>query len=287
MSTGSIADMMFGLFGLQGFGTAEPPELEVIDRAPEAAIDAPPLLFIHGAYAGAWCWEEHFLDYFAERGYECHAMSLRGHGRSRGRGRLHQWGVADYVNDVERTVASLKRAPVLIGHSMGGLVIQKYLERHTAPGAVLMASVPPSGLTGSAFHMMTGDPLLFAQIALMQTGAAGLIDLKTAGRALFSDDLPLDKLYRLAPKMQEESPRAIFEMTVSHLPRRSRVNRVPMLVLGGESDALFSTEMVRKTARAYDAEVEIFPDMAHAMMLETNWREPADAILEWLKRLKG
>ena len=60
-------------------------KLEVISRQPDYPNAAPPLLFIHGANSGAWVWEQHFLGDMAERGFEAHALSLRGHGESDGR----------------------------------------------------------------------------------------------------------------------------------------------------------------------------------------------------------
>ena len=61
--------------------------LEIIARAPAAEPRPTPLLFVHGAWHGAWCWDEHFLGYCARRGYAAVALSLRGHGGSGGRGR--------------------------------------------------------------------------------------------------------------------------------------------------------------------------------------------------------
>ena len=49
-----------------------------------APLDAPPLLFVHGAYCAAWVWEEYFLPWFAQRGWNATAISLEGHGDSRG-----------------------------------------------------------------------------------------------------------------------------------------------------------------------------------------------------------
>ena len=56
--------------------------LEILSRLPKERTTHAPLLFVHGAYTGAWCWDEYFLPYFAERGFEAHAVSLRGHGAS-------------------------------------------------------------------------------------------------------------------------------------------------------------------------------------------------------------
>lgn len=60
-----------------------------------------------------------FLDWFAERGWPVHAISLRGHGGSEGHEMLGQWGVDHYVADVMQVIDEIGEAPVLIGHSMG------------------------------------------------------------------------------------------------------------------------------------------------------------------------
>ncbi|MFV8833761.1 alpha/beta fold hydrolase [Aquisalimonas sp.] len=276
--------MMFGFFGFGSFAALEQPELEVVHRAPAAENrrDAPPLLFVHGAYAGAWCWDEHFLPWFAEQGFDAYAVSLRGHGTSHGRDSLDQAGVRDYVADVHNVVESMDRRPVIIGHSMGGMVVQKYLEQYEAAGAVLMASVPPGGLSSSVMRLMTSDPLLFAQISMVQGGARELVDTENAGRAIFSDDL--DPVLRdgYGARMQSESQRALMDMTFMDLPRRWRMHIPPMLVLGAGRDALFSISEVKRTARNYRADLQIYPDMAHAMMLETGWSLPARAIRDWI-----
>lgn len=271
---------MIDLFGLTG--DTAPPKLEVLHRPAATPAGARPLLFVHGAYAGAWCWDEHFLPYFARQGFDSYALSLCGHGDSGGS--LHMAGISDYVDDLRRTVARLPSEPVLIGHSMGGMVIQKYLEHHTAPAVALMAPVPSGGLGGSVLRLMTGDPWLFAQISLVHAGARDLVDVPTASRAVFSESLDPALREQYAARMQGESQRAVLDMTLTGLPRRWRMRIPPMLVMGAEDDALFSPAMIRRTAMSYGAEVLILPDMAHAMMLERDWQRAADALLAWLRR---
>jgi pimeloyl-ACP methyl ester carboxylesterase len=64
--------------------TVKGAELELIStpQTTKYAEDLPPILFLHGAAHGAWCWAEHYLTWFADRGCECHAVSFRGHVRS-------------------------------------------------------------------------------------------------------------------------------------------------------------------------------------------------------------
>ena len=62
--------------------------LEVIDKGSCSEAHQVPLLFVHGAWHAAWCWDEHFFDYFADKGYRALAVSLRGHGGSPARQRI-------------------------------------------------------------------------------------------------------------------------------------------------------------------------------------------------------
>ena len=119
--------------------------LEVIDKGSGSADHPVPLLFVHGGWHGAWCWDDHFLDYFADAGYRAVSISLRGHGTSPSDKPLRKVSVADYLDDVRSVADDLGGAPVLIGHSLGGYVVQRYLEDRTAPAAVLVGSLPPSG----------------------------------------------------------------------------------------------------------------------------------------------
>src|SRR5882757_10409654 len=74
--------------------------LEVIDKGSCSESHPAPLLFVHGAWHAAWCWDEHFLDFFADKGYRALAVSLRGHGSSPTPKPLRSCSVADYVADV-------------------------------------------------------------------------------------------------------------------------------------------------------------------------------------------
>src|ERR1700730_7729875 len=105
--------------------------LELTSSEPENKTHSTPILFVHGAWHGAWCWEEHFLPYFAEQGFTAHALSFRNHGNSESRGQLRWVRAADYVADVAQIVRQIGQPPVLVAHSMGGYVVQKYLETAT------------------------------------------------------------------------------------------------------------------------------------------------------------
>lgn len=255
--------------------------LEVIDKGQSTDQHPVPLLFVHGAWHAAWCWDEHFLDFFADRGYRALALSLRGHGASPTQKPLRSVAVADYVADVASVADSLTTRPAVIGHSMGGFVVQKYLETHDAPVGVLLASIPAKG--GGAFLIrwtkwrpwpMTKALLTSKSLQLFETP-------EVVREAFFSPDTPESDLLRYAGFIQEESARVSRDVSLFHLPRPKRVT-TPLLVLGAELDGCFTVKEVHATARAYRTQAEIFPGMGHDMMLEPQWVTVAERIDSWL-----
>lgn len=255
--------------------------LEILTCLPQGGkVRKTPLLFVHGAYTAAWCWDEHFLGWFAGQGYASHAVSLSGHGGSRGRRELDRFSIDDYVRDVEEAIAVLPSPPVLIGHSMGGFVVQKCLERMKVPAAVLMCAVPPQGLMSSMFGLMFQKPGMLSDLNTLMSG--GRVAIETLNEALFAQPVAAADLQRYFRCMQAESHRAIWDMTLFNLPNPSRIRNTPLLVLGAEFDHLTPASLARMTASTYGVEAEIFPGMGHGLMLERDWRKVAERIRDWL-----
>lgn len=259
------------------------PSLEVLTRSPQRKTSSTPLLFVHGAFTAAWCWEDFYLPFFAAAGYEAYALSLSGHGKSRGREHLDSLSIDDYVNDVREVAESMPTPPVLIGHSMGGFVVQKYLEQHIAPGAVLMCSVPPQGLMSAAMDMMFSRPSLLSDLNNTMTGRDA--DLESIRAAMFAQPISLDELKRFYRYAQPESHRALWDMTLLNLPRISLVKRTPLLVMGSALDQVIPVSSIRATARAYEVEAEIFEGMGHGVMLERDWQLLANRLRAWFDEL--
>jgi pimeloyl-ACP methyl ester carboxylesterase len=258
-------------------------QLEIVTHKPKTNIRPTPILFVHGAWHGAWCWEN-FLPYFAEQGYESHALSLRGHGKSEGRERIRgRIRGAEYVADLAQAAGQLSRPPILVGHSMGGYVIQKYLETHSAPAAILLAPVPVSGVLKFFLRLAVRHPGQSIKAHLTWNAYAAIETPRLARDAFFSADLPDEALDRHFARLQQESYRAGLDMALFDLPKPLKVSPPPMLVLGAANDAVFTREEVEATARAYNAQVEFFPNMAHDVMLEADWQKVAERIVNWLK----
>ncbi len=254
--------------------------LEVLSRQPVSNPRSTPLLFVHGSNHTAWYWTN-FLDHFAAHGYATYAPNLRGHGGSEGRKRLHWTRLSDYVDDVAQVAADLPAPPVVIGHSLGGLVVQMYLESQPAAAGVLLASLPPAGGLGLSLRLVRRHPREWLRATLTLRPDLALKSPGLLREAYFSAGCPDEIVHECCRQIQAESRLALLGMLAFGLHRPKLVT-VPLLVLGAADDAAVSPTEVEATARAYGAQAVIVPDLGHHMMLDCGWEAVAGKMCAWL-----
>ena len=257
--------------------------LEVIDKGTTSSEHPVPLLFVHGACHSAWCWDDHFLDHFADRGFHAVALSLRGHGGSSSDKPLRRCSIADFVDDVDTVAAGLEEPPVVVGHSMGGFIAQHYLEKQLSPAgsaARIDTTARHRRATSSALHAQTPggrDALQYRP----QT-RDHFSDSRRTREALFSAGHASRTLSMRAPTAwRRRVTRALWTKIprCSGCPSRREWLRPCWFSGANTTDA--SPREVHATARAYRTEAELFP-MGHNMMLEPGWPAVAARIESWL-----
>jgi len=257
--------------------------LELVHQTPaKPKAGKPPILFLHGAWHGAWCWQVHFMPYFAQQGYETYAMSLRGHGNSPSNASINTHSLQDYIEDLTSIVAQIGRPPIIIAHSMGGFILQKFLEKQPCAGGVLMATLPPHGALRSSTKTLFTKR--YALPNLVMFNLKGLVKNTCRTRwAFFSEDLPEPLVAQYTAQMGGES----FKAYLSFLFPKIKINyhtKIPLLVLGAARDNIFTIKDNQKTAKKYKASLKIIEGVAHDMMLDTKHQEVAKVIIEWLSK---
>ena len=145
----------------------------------------------------------------------------------------------------ERVAAGLPREPVLVGHSLGGLVVQKYLEAHEPPAAVLLAPPSVRGLLGPAVRTFRQHPWLSMQVILTGTPRRLLARPELVRKFSFSPELGEEQVREYAACMGAESFRAFLELVYIR-PDRARIRGVPLLVLGGGGDYFIRPSAIRR-----------------------------------------
>jgi pimeloyl-ACP methyl ester carboxylesterase len=257
--------------------------LKVIHQPQHNAQTKGHLVLIHGACMGAWVWEDNFIPFFHQQGYELHAISLRGHAGSPNAKAIKWTSIMDYKDDLLDYVNNLEGPVYVIGHSMGGFTIQHAMNElpSKVKAAVLLCSAPRHGLIGLVMKLIMHYPIGFLISLLQMSWLPIMKHPHKLKRVIFRDDFSEEKMARILPKMQEESFLAFMQMVFLKLPRLRRIS-IPTLIVGAEKDYLVSERDTRRMAAYYDLHPYIIEGASHCFMLETGWENVAEKINAFL-----
>jgi pimeloyl-ACP methyl ester carboxylesterase len=257
------------------------PALEMLEAGP-ATHEGAPLLLVHGAFGGAWVWAEHLMPYLARRGRRVAAVSLRGHGGSEGIEGLRATSLADFDEDIRRAAEAMPAPPVLVGHSLGGLLAQRAVGRLRLGGLALMGSLPPEGLAFEGPRLALAEPTIWTEGLLGSLAKARAPVSDAHWRLLFSEDLPLERAARYAARMRPESIRALGE---AHWPGPilpAALAGLPAMVVGGGADRLVLPLSFGRTAFYHGADLRMLERAGHFLMLDPDAESAARILVDWL-----
>lgn len=242
------------------------------------------VVLLHGVCFGAWYWENNFQPWFAAHGYDAVAVSYRNHGKSESKGSLRWRTINEYIEDIHSVVATIKDDVYLIGHSMGGFLVQHYLQKHPSPKihkAVLLCTVPASGIGSATWQVIKAYPFSFLHALFTFSFKPVFNTYPKAKRLMFANHFPDDELQPIVARMQDESFRAYLDMMLLNFPS-TKSTGVPLLMIGGENDFLVRPSSLKKNAKQLDAELVLMKG-AHNINMEKGWERVAERISVFLQ----
>ncbi|HAJ44999.1 MAG TPA: alpha/beta hydrolase [Alphaproteobacteria bacterium] len=261
------------------------------ERACALSVNGTAIL-IHGAFCGGWAMEP-FARYFEAAGYRTLCPTLRHHNVApnvRAPQALGTTSVLDYVEDLLVLVRALPEAPVLIGHSMGGLIAQMIAARTPVRALVLIAPSAPWGtLPTTPWEVAAAQGLFLAG----QFWNRPLKPKQWIAVTHALDLLPNAEREAVFARFVPESGLATFE--IMHWPldlrRASFVEpgavKCPVLCLAGAQDRVNPPKTVASVAKRYrdQGAYEEFRGMSHWLIGEPGWERLAAHAEGWLKQV--
>jgi pimeloyl-ACP methyl ester carboxylesterase len=249
----------------------------------------PPVLMIHGAFCGPWSLDG-LREKFKAAGYAVSAPCRRFHDQNPPPAALGTTGLADYAADLMEEIRALDASPILLGHSMGGLLAQMLASRVKVAGLILLAPSPPWGVAPTTLFEIGA-----AQALHLHPGYWNMVLQPNRDVALAHslDKLPRHMRDEVYGRLVPESGRATFEIMNwgLDLNHASGVDAdavtAPVLFLTGSEDRINPPSTVARSAALYKgrATVEVLDGMGHWLIGEPGWEKIADRALGWLDGL--
>ena len=253
-------------------------QLEHNIQQPVGERKATPILFLHGAWHAAWCYDL-WMNEFAAHGYEAHSFSLPAHGQSKSGRSVNLYGLRDYVDALTQIVDSIKPTPYLVAHSLGGYVLQEYLKTHDLPAAVLLCPLPYFGAVPFYLRYFRKHPVRYL-VAIATLNLGRMVNTPELAREYFLTEGAEVTPEQLASRLQNESMRVALRCI---LPIFNRQSKTPLLVMAAERDGIFPVSEEKRVAEKYHAELQVIPGQGHNLMVERDWQQVATRIRSWLE----
>ena len=232
------------------------------------------VLFVHGWWGGPWVWDL-FAQPFEEAGFHCETVDLNWNVETR------KNDLASFTTHLERLKSAVDAAenPIVIGHSAGGLLIQKLIESTDVRAIVLLASAAPRWIfpirslrlarfaIRHAINMLVGQPFLPPKRDMIAINLNALT--------------PAEQSF-VYGRMIPVSGQQCREVALTGVPIRKPVDHPPTFVVSGSLDRLTPPAIGLAIAKKLRADFREYPKNAHYLMREPNHRQIAGDVIEWL-----
>jgi pimeloyl-ACP methyl ester carboxylesterase len=249
-----------------------------------------PIVMLHGAFCGGWAFEK-FREPFERRFARVHAPTLRHHGAGEGDLRaLGRTSVAHYADDLADLVRSLGAPPVIVGHSLGGLLAQMLAARMPVRALILLAPCAPWGVMPTTFFEIASSQAMLLAGDFWNTALQPNYWV-AASNAL--DNLDPDEKKKVFERFVPESGLATFEIMqwafdfarATHVDARQVT--CPILCMVGSDDKINPPSTVESIARRYRgrAVYEVIDGQSHWLIGEPGWERIAARSLDWLEQV--
>jgi pimeloyl-ACP methyl ester carboxylesterase len=258
-----------------------------------AGVSAKTIVFIHGLFMNPKSWE-HWIKFYEAKGYKCFAPAYAFHEgnpaelRKKINPTLGKLTFGQVISSLSSFIGRLPESPILIGHSMGGLAVQKLLEMEKGVAGVCIDPAPPKGILSFKFSFLKAN---LPTVNAFKGDTVCLPGVKWFHYA-FCNTMSLEETkneyYKFVVPESRNIPRSStgVEGKIDFMKPHS-----PLLIIAGEKDNIIPSSLNRKNFEAYKDKKSLirfkeFSGRSHYICGQKSWEEVATYIHEWLIAIK-
>ncbi len=250
------------------------------------------IVFIHGMFVTPTCWKK-WQDYFQARGYRTLAPAWPEHdppaSAQRARhpnGALARLELSELVEHYRQIVRGLDEKPILVGHSMGGLIVQILLQEGLGIAGVAIDSAPPKGVFTVTWSFLKSN---WPAINPFASKDKPIYLDEASFHYAFTNTLSDGEAHAAwAAEVVPESRRVGKGPTTAAAKIDFKRARPPLLMIAGEKDHIIPAALNRKNFARYQGssvtELRTFPGRDHWIIASDGWQEVADYVRGWIEK---
>lgn len=250
------------------------------------------IVFIHGMFQNPKSWDN-WVAYFQSKGYNCTAPAWPLHEGEPGDLRAHpsphlgQLQLGDVLDSVRARLGGGDK-PIMVGHSVGGLITQVMLSEGRIAAGVAINSVAPNAMIDLDWGFIKNSAMIANPL---KGDDPVLMDAKTF-HADFANTLSEDDAAREFEKTATHDSRNVLRGCLGpHGHIETDAPHGPLLLIGGEDDQIIPAHLSEKNFNAYTdaASVTEFAVFArsHYIVNEPGWQQVADRVLAFIEQHRG
>lgn len=247
------------------------------------------IVLIHGLFVNNTSWKN-WKTYFEAKGYTIHTPSNPGHDGDPAElkrnipSELSSVSFEQTLNNLVTFIDTLPEKPIVVGHSFGGLLVQKLIELGKAVAGVSIDGAPPKNVMAP----FSTIKIVWPVVNFFKGNSPFLGSRDWYHRAFFNNysQEESDKLYETvaAPESRKLARDPLLK-SIGNVDFSKAHN--PLLFIGGGNDAIFPPEFTAKIAGSYKdknslVDLKIFEGRSHFICGEKGWEEVADYVSEWI-----
>ncbi len=244
------------------------------------------ILMVHGMFGGDWYFES-WAKFLQDIGFQVYVLNLRGHNGSFCL-KLGSVSIMDYVSDVKKVADYIYKKysipPVMIAHSMGGLIAQKMTEvyPYLVKGLVLVASAPPKGISVLSFLVLRKIIKHMLKIVFNKSFNMTRKDCFSLVLNNFNKDDTEANLVAKKFMSTPESGKAAKELALSLIPVDHRKINCKTLIVAGSKDKICPLNIQWEIKEKYYFSDYFQFERGHMLMLEPGWEKVISKISDWI-----
>ena len=253
-------------------------------------MSAKTIIFIHGMYMNNVCWE-HWIEYFQDKGYRCIAPAWPARDQPidllRNRhpdSKLGELTLSSVVEHFTKTINTLDEKPILIGHSMGGLIVQLLLQNDLAIAGVAIDTAPPMGVFSTKWSFLKSN---WPHITPFISQSKPIAMTFERFQYTFVNTMPLpDQKAAFEKYVVPESRRVPCESLTARIDFSKPHS--PLLLIAGGADHIIPASLNKSNFVKYKRSPSItaykeFPGRVHFTIGQKGWEDVATFTLSWLR----